>query len=98
MCERARLPVPEFNVWIEGFLVDAVWREQRVIVEVDGRAGHSSWARIRNDRRRDLALRRASYVPLRYVWEQVTGHVPEAAEDLRAALSSAEPSGARGSG
>jgi very-short-patch-repair endonuclease len=95
LCERECLPVPDFNVWIEGFLVDAVWRQQRVIVEVDGRAGHSSWARIRTDRRRDLVLRRAGCVPLRYVWEQVTGRVPEAADDLRAALSSAEPSAAR---
>lgn len=97
LCEREHLPVPEFNVRIEGFLVDALWREQRVVVEVDGRAGHSSWARIRGDRRRDLILRRAGYVPLRYVWEQVTEQVPEVAEDLRAALNPAGPSAARGS-
>lgn len=86
LCERVHLPIPEFNVWVEGCLVDALWREQRVVVEVDGRRGHSSWARIRGDRQRDLIMRRAGYVPLRYVWEQVTEQVPEVADDLLRAL------------
>lgn len=87
VCEEHNLPIPEFNVRVEGFLVDALWREQRVVVEVDGRAGHSTWARIRKDRRRDLVLRRARYVPLRYVWEQVTEQSADVAQDIRAVLA-----------
>jgi len=38
LCEDHGIPVPEFNVWVEGHLVDALWREQKVIAETDGRA------------------------------------------------------------
>lgn len=86
LCEREQLPVPKFNRHVEGFRVDALWASQHVIVELDGRDGHSSWARIRDDRSRDLALRRAGYVVLRYVWEQVANRSSEVAADIRAAL------------
>jgi very-short-patch-repair endonuclease len=58
-------------VWIEGELVDVVWRERRLVVELDGRDNHSSWAQIQRDRRKELKLRRAAYDVIRYGWEQV---------------------------
>jgi hypothetical protein len=33
---EAGLPRPETNVFIEGLEVDCVWREQRLVIEVDG--------------------------------------------------------------
>jgi Protein of unknown function (DUF559) len=68
LCERAGLPVPEVNVLIEGELVDAVWRERKLVVELDGRYNHSSWAQIQNDRRKELKLRRAGFDVIRYGW------------------------------
>jgi very-short-patch-repair endonuclease len=94
LCERERLPIPQFNRHVAGYRVDALWPDERVIVEVDGRDGHSSWARIRSDRARDLALRRAGYTVLRYVWEQLADHGGEVAQDIENALSWAEPSAA----
>jgi very-short-patch-repair endonuclease len=58
-------------VWIEGELVDVVWRERRLVVELDGRDNHSSWAQIQRDRRKELKLRRAAYDVICYGWEQV---------------------------
>src|SRR5262249_10620946 len=57
LCERGGIPIPEVNVWIEGVLVDAVWREQKVVVELDGQDNHSSWGQIQNDRSKELILR-----------------------------------------
>ena len=46
---------------VEGELVDALWREERVIVEADGYEFHKSRARFEADRRRDAKLLLAGY-------------------------------------
>ena len=71
LCERAGLPAPDINVWIEGVLVDAVWRERKLVVEPDGRDNHRSWAQIQRDRANELTLRSADFDVIRYGWEQV---------------------------
>lgn len=95
LCERFGLPVPVFNVRIAGHLVDALWREQKVVVETDGRDAHSSWARIQADRERELALRAAGFIVLRYTWPQIIERSAAVAADIERALSSAGPWGAR---
>ncbi len=76
LCERFGLPIPRFNVWLEGFLVDAYWPAHNLVVEVDGRAAHSSPAQLRNDRRRELALRASGRTVVRYDWALVV-HAPQ---------------------
>lgn len=56
-----------------GWLVDALWCEQRVVVELDGLAGHRTRAQLE----RDLELRGAGYHVPRYTWRQLT-EAPEA--------------------
>jgi hypothetical protein len=86
-CERARIPLPDdVNVWIEGVLVDAVWREQRVIVELDGKDNHSSWAQIQRDRSNELRLRAARYDVRRYGWAQLDDEPALVESDLIQAL------------
>lgn len=86
LCDRNNLPLPEPNVWVEGFLVDALWRRQRVVVEVDGRSNHSSASQRRRDRDRDERLRAAAYIVLRYTWSHVTHKPSQVAAEIRAAL------------
>lgn len=40
LCRAYDLPLPEVNVHVEGYEVDFLWSDQRLIVETDGRAAH----------------------------------------------------------
>ena len=56
LIRRARLPEPETNVRIGGYEVDLLWREQRLVAEVDSWAFHSMRSSFEQDRRRDQVL------------------------------------------
>jgi hypothetical protein len=86
LCERHSIPLPEVNVKVCGLMVDALWRRERIVVELDGRAAHGTEAGLERDRNRDLVLRAAGYGVLRYTWSQVTRKQMLVAGDLRAAL------------
>ncbi len=83
LCERHRLPIPRFNVQINGWLADAYWPEARLVVEVDGLQGHRTRAQLESDHQRDFELRRAGYIVLRYTWRQLTDTPAHVAEDIR---------------
>ena len=87
LCEKHGIPLPEVNVKVCGFMVDALWRDEKVVAELDGRAAHGSAAAIERDHGRDLALRLAGYNPVRYTWRQVTREARVVASDLRNALN-----------
>jgi very-short-patch-repair endonuclease len=86
LCRRHRIPFPEVNVWVEGNLVDALWRDRRLIVEVDGEQAHGTEAQMERDRERDLTLRAAGYSVLRFAARQVTRKHARVAADIRRAL------------
>jgi hypothetical protein len=86
LCRSHGIPLPEVNVTVAGFKVDALWRNQRVIVEVDGHAAHDSGTAMERDRDRDLGLRAAGYDVLRYTWRQVVQRSDDVAADLSSAL------------
>ena len=86
LCQDHGIPLPEVNAQLHGYTVDCLWREQRVVVELDGHADHDRTAVIEADRRRDLALRRLGYTVHRYTWHQLI-HTPElVVADLRGAI------------
>ena len=72
LLRSANLPVPRFNARLAGYEVDAVWPEQRLVVEVDGYAYHGHRAQFERDRRKDLALTAAGYRVIRVSWRQLT--------------------------
>jgi very-short-patch-repair endonuclease len=86
LCRRHRLPLPEVNVKVGIHRVDALWRHERVIVELDGGDGHASYAQMQRDRQRDLDLRRAGHSVRRYSWRQVITRRAEVAADIRRTL------------
>jgi len=77
LVRAAALPAPQTNVRIGPYEVDAVWNEQRVIVEVDGYAFHSSRAAFERDRARDADLQARGFRVVRVTWRQIVDR-PEA--------------------
>jgi very-short-patch-repair endonuclease len=71
LVRAAGLPAPEVNVRVHGHEVDFLWREQRLIVEVDGFQFHSARAAFERDRGRDAELQAAGMRVLRVTWRQV---------------------------
>jgi hypothetical protein len=89
-CEARGISLPDdVNVWIEGVLVDAVWWKQRLVVELDGKDNHSSWAQIQRDRSNELRLRAAGFDVMRYGTVQFEEQPELVARDLLARVSSA---------
>jgi predicted transcriptional regulator of viral defense system len=88
----AGLPRPRVNEWIpldagDGYRPDFLWREQRLIVEVDGRTHHARRCAFRHDRRRDRRLALAGYETCRYDAAEVLDAPDRVAHELRALLA-----------
>jgi very-short-patch-repair endonuclease len=71
LVRAARLPTPETNTRIAGYEVDFLWREQRLVVEVDGFAFHSSREAFERDRRKDADLQAAGLKVVRVTYRQI---------------------------
>lgn len=80
------LPLPKTNVRIDGPEVDCVWPEQRLIVELDGRAVHSTAAAFELDRARDRRLAAAGWRVIRVTSRQLDDTPDELEADLRRLL------------
>ena len=88
-CEAHGVPLPDdVSVWIAGVLVDAVWWQQRLVVELDGKNNHSSWGQIQRDRSNELRVRAAGFDVHRYGTIQIEEEPERVARDLIARLSS----------
>ena len=86
LCRRYRLPAPEVNVPISGFVVDFVWRDRSLIVETDGYRYHRGRAAFEYDYRRQARLIAAGFEVLRFTWSQVVNEPNEAIVALRVRL------------
>jgi very-short-patch-repair endonuclease len=83
LCQEHRIPIPEVNVYVHGWLVDGCWRNRKVVVEIDGPRGHRTRAQLHADHQRDLELRAAGYVVLRYTERQLIETPAAVAADIR---------------
>jgi hypothetical protein len=71
VCERAGIPIPLPNHWVGDARVDALWPDERVVVELDSKSAHGSDAQRMVDHQRDMKLRDLGYTVRRYSWYQV---------------------------
>jgi very-short-patch-repair endonuclease len=74
---------PELNAIVEGYVVDALWRHAKLIVELDSWEHHRSRTAFEEDRRRDAALQLAGYTVLRITWRRFENEPEEVARTLR---------------
>jgi hypothetical protein len=72
LCDDHGIPRPETNTRIEGIEVDFVWRDRRLIVEVDGYRYHRSPSRFESDREKDVTLTVKGWRVMRFTWMQLT--------------------------
>lgn len=86
LCRRHRVPQPEVNVRIGGFVVDFTWPEQRLMVEVDGWDSHRTRSAFEEDRARDARLAVLGYEVVRFTWRQLMRDQPEVAKTIRTLL------------
>ena len=77
---------PDVNTIVEGFVVDAAWRDARLIVELDGFDVHRTRAAFERDRERDRRLTAAGWRVIRLTWRQLSGG-DALAHELRALLA-----------
>jgi very-short-patch-repair endonuclease len=71
LCRRHRLPQPEVNVHVDRFVVDLLWRRERLIVELDGWESHRGRSAFERDRARDTRLKLLGYEVVRLTWRQL---------------------------
>ena len=91
ICRAAALPPDAVNVWIPfpdggGAEADFLYREQRLIVEVDGRDVHTTRRAFHSDRRRDQRLMLLGWRIVRFTWQQVMYEPTYVAATLRGLL------------
>lgn len=87
LCERQRLPIPEPNARIGRYRPDMLWRDARLVVELDGRDAHSTPAQLDADARRQAAVERYGYTVLRFTATEVRDEAGPIAAELRRRLA-----------
>jgi very-short-patch-repair endonuclease len=88
-CRERNLPLPAFNVSLEGATVDALWKAQRVIVELDSYSFHRSRTAFESDRARDADMQLAGYRVLRVTFRRLEREPAAVADQLRSLLRAA---------
>ena len=80
--------------WVVGYAfgpwtIDLAFPQQKVAIEVDGWAWHVDAERFRNDRRKQNALVRAGWDPLRFTWHDLDGRPAAVLAEIRDTLATA---------
>lgn len=68
---EAGLPLPETQVWVNGYRVDFYWPDLGLIVETDGWVHHRTSGEQATDHRRDQTHTKAGLTTLRFAEKQV---------------------------
>ena len=85
--KRHKLALPEFNQTIAGHEVDAVYREQHVVIELDSRQFHETPHAFEQDRDRDADVLAAGFVTLRVTHRRLKHHPTKEARRLNEILN-----------
>ncbi|MGH3932244.1 MAG: DUF559 domain-containing protein [Pseudonocardiaceae bacterium] len=78
----------EPNYPVGDYLVDVAFPAQRVAIEVDGWAWHTTHDRFVRDRQRQNAIVNLGWTMLRFTWHDLDGRPEKVIDEIRTALSS----------
>lgn len=85
------LPKPERNARVEvgdrTYIVDCLWPEHGLVVELDSRKHHGDWEAAESDRARDAALLSVGLVTARVTWRRLHAEPDRLEADLRLAIA-----------
>ena len=87
LCRNAGLPMPSLNVSVAGFVVDALWPAERLVVGLDGFAFHHTRQAFERDRARDAKLQLAGCRVLRITHRRLMREPGAVAAGIRQLLS-----------
>lgn len=88
LCAHYRFTSPETNVKLGRHEVDFLWRERRLVVEIDSFRYHQGSVAFHDDYARDLDLRQRGYTVLRFSDTQIEGEPARVVADVARALAS----------
>jgi Transcriptional regulator, AbiEi antitoxin/Protein of unknown function (DUF559) len=86
-CEEHGLPAPVMGASLHGYIVDALFAAERVIVELDSWNFHKSKIAFETDRERDAEMLARAYVTIRMTWERIEQRPQREARRLHAILA-----------
>jgi predicted transcriptional regulator of viral defense system len=82
VCRDYGIPLPQVNVAIAGYEVDAAWPERKLVVELDSRRFHHTTRAFERDRDKDAALQLAEMRVVRLTWQMLQNPAAAAAKVL----------------
>lgn len=86
LCAHRRFPSCETNVKLGRWEVDFLWREYKLVVEIDSFLYHRGSVSFHEDHARDLDLRRCGFTVLRFTEKHLENEPERVAADVAAAL------------
>jgi very-short-patch-repair endonuclease len=86
-CRDRGIELPQVNVVIAGFCVDAAWPSKKVVVELDSRTHHSGIHAFEEDRKRDAKLQVAGHRIVRVTRHRLRHEADDLEADLRRLLA-----------
>ena len=93
-CAKHGLPAPIMGQPFHGYILDALFPEEKVIVELDGWDFHKSKISFEDDRERDAEMLAHGHVTIRMTWDRMHERERREARRLRTILDAHAPKAA----
>ena len=90
-CQQHGLPAPVMGAPLFGYVVDALFVRERVIVELDSKEFHMDPIAFETDRERDAEMLVHGLVTVRVTWERIEDRPDREAQRLGAILEAHAP-------
>lgn len=71
-CKQYGLPEPVMSTWVAGSEADALFPEEKIVIELDSWEFHKNKEAFETDRNKDFDRQLAGYAPIRITWERIT--------------------------